>query len=280
MRRFQMVLTLLVLLLAGAAVQAQPTTPPPRAGADGKYASLLRVLPVPDDQAAYGEFNDWGHWTGNSYAGHDNLPPGYWVYLHPNWYIWRELAAAQREPRRWGPEQATGAPDTLEAGDLATAWASASPDGQEEWLELEYAEEIVPAAVIVHETFNPGALRRVTLSRADTEEVEVWSGKDPVAAGAAKGVAVIPVRADFPTRKLRLTLDSAAVPGWNEIDAVGLVDQNGVTHWAARATASSTYASDAVAEAPGEGIEERLARLEAELRELRQTLEGRRRIRR
>jgi hypothetical protein len=38
--------------------------------------------------------------------------------------------------------------------DLVTAWDSATPDGQDEWLLL------VPTAVLVHETYNPGALER------------------------------------------------------------------------------------------------------------------------
>src|SRR5258706_8055915 len=38
-------------------------------------------------------------------------------------------------PRRsWGPEQATGAPDTFSAGDISTAWASREPNAGAEWL--------------------------------------------------------------------------------------------------------------------------------------------------
>jgi hypothetical protein len=50
---------------------------------------------------------------------------------------------------------------------------------------------------------------------------------------------------DFPVRRIRIELDSMNVPGWNEIDAVGLVDDAGRTHWAARVTASSTWTSSA-----------------------------------
>src|SRR4030095_168257 len=40
--------------------------------------------------------------------------------------------------RSWGHEQATGAPDTAQAGDIQTAWASKNPDGGVEWLGLDY----------------------------------------------------------------------------------------------------------------------------------------------
>jgi hypothetical protein len=61
----------------------------------GKYQNLLRVVEAPAD-AAYGALHDYGHWDGTSYAGQDNLPTGYWVYVAPNWYIWGD--ETQRQP--------------------------------------------------------------------------------------------------------------------------------------------------------------------------------------
>ena len=40
----------------------------------------------------------------------------------------------------------------------------------------------------------------------------------------------------------RSYIESTRVKGWNEIDAVGLVDAQGNRQWAQKATASSTYA--------------------------------------
>ena len=61
-----------------------------RASVDGKYRKLLREIAVPADAQAYGTFNDYGYYDGDTWAGHKNLPPGYWVYVAPNWYIWAE----------------------------------------------------------------------------------------------------------------------------------------------------------------------------------------------
>jgi hypothetical protein len=58
------------------------------ASVNGKYYNLLIMLNVPQDQGGYGNFYDWGYYTGTSYAGYNNIPPGYWVYVYPNWYIW------------------------------------------------------------------------------------------------------------------------------------------------------------------------------------------------
>jgi hypothetical protein len=58
------------------------------ASVNGKYYNLLMTLNVPQDQASYGNFYDWGYYTGTSYAGYNNIPAGYWVYVYPNWYVW------------------------------------------------------------------------------------------------------------------------------------------------------------------------------------------------
>lgn len=64
------------------------------ASVNGKYQNLLMTLNVPGDQSKYGSFKDWGYWSGTTYAGYSNLPPGYWVYVYPNWYIWGSLASS------------------------------------------------------------------------------------------------------------------------------------------------------------------------------------------
>lgn len=59
-----------------------------KAAVDGKYKRLLEKIRVPQDLQTYGEFEDYGFWAGGSYAGQDNLPQGYWVYVYPNWFLW------------------------------------------------------------------------------------------------------------------------------------------------------------------------------------------------
>ena len=216
--------------------------PAPKAGPRGRYRTLLQKIEVPGDRASYGDFCDYGYYTGTSYAGHTNLPAGYWVYLYPHWYIYRDDATAAAQPRAWGPEQATGAPNTPQAGDIQTAWASATADGQKEWLELSYAQPVRPVGVLVCETYNPGALSAVSVFDADGKETRVWSGADPTSRECEKGVSAIPFQTSFAVARVRLYIDSPKVGGWNEIDAVGLLDEAGKTHWAIAATASSSYA--------------------------------------
>ena len=142
----------------------------------------------------------------------------------------------------WGPEQATGEPNTLMAGDLQTVWASATPDSQPEWLLLEYGDAVQPKAVVIHETFNPGAVNKVSVFDADGDEHVAWTGRDPTPRTSPKGISVIPVKVKFKTKRVKVYIDYPSVAGWNEIDAVGLRDADGKTHWAAKAEASTTFA--------------------------------------
>jgi hypothetical protein len=55
-------------------------------------------------------------------------------------------------------------------------------------------------------------------------------------------VSTIRIKTSYKVSRLRIYLDSPRVEGWNEIDAVGLMDQKEKVHWAVKAKASSSYA--------------------------------------
>jgi hypothetical protein len=242
-----------------------------KARAGGKYRMLLRQFKSPKDRLAADDFREMGLMRVPAYAGQTNLPAGYWVYVEPYWYVWRDLTAVPGPNRAWGPEQATGEPNTATSGDFGTAWASLTADSQDEWLLLEFEKPVVPAKVRVHATWNPGAVERLIVFRPDGSEAEVWFGRDPTTVEKGRGVSEIPVTVDFPTSRLLVHLRSREVRGWNEIDAVGLVDAAGKTHWAMAAEASSTAAGDreqAMAVALLR-TNQRMLLLEAELKELR-----------
>ena len=146
-----------------------------------------------------------------------------------------------RSVPNWSVFQAVGPPDTPGAGDIVTAWASATTDSQKEWLILDYEKAVIPTEVFVHETCNPGALERVSIFNEAGQEIPVWQGADPTAPGSSRGVSNIPIAANFKTSRVKIYLDSPRVPGWNEIDTVGLADNAGNTFWPVNASASSSY---------------------------------------
>ena len=89
---------------------------------------------------------------------------------------------AARPKRAWGPEQATGASDTSNAGDLTTAWAPLQPNAGTEWLYVGFQRVVVIAEVRIRETFNPGAVSKVVALVDDYgngNEQVLWEGQDP-----------------------------------------------------------------------------------------------------
>jgi hypothetical protein len=155
---------------------------------------------------------------------------------------WRaELERLRRPSTHWGVDEVIGAPNTTGFGDLHTAWASKTPDGQHEWLELEFAQSVIPQAVWIYETFNPGAVVKVTrIGMLGGEEV-LWEGTDPTPQGSPGGISKIPLASKRSVSRLKIYFDSPAVAGWNEVDAVGLVHGRSRIQWAERASASSSY---------------------------------------
>ncbi len=124
----------------------------------------------------------------------------------------------------WSARQATGKPDTETGGDNRTAWASKEADGGEEWIELIYEHSVRPTLLRVHETYNPGAVSKVEALDGDGRWRILWEGTDSTC--ESPGWLSLTFSApEFPTKTIRITLDSGRVSGWNEIDAVELVGE-------------------------------------------------------
>ena len=145
----------------------------------------------------------------------------------------------EQSKRGWGPEQITGPPDTDSAGDIQTAWASREPDAGWEWLWADFERPVPLAEVRIRETFNPGAISKVT-AMVNGQEVVLWEGT--AAGGQAPRDFVIPVSGNISARSVVVHLDTSRVQGWNEIDAVELVGRDGSRQWASAVNASSSYA--------------------------------------
>ncbi len=152
-----------------------------------------------------------------------------------------ELSQIQNVKTSWSIQQLLGPPDTAGFGDIVTAWASASADGQAEWIIAHFEEEVSPSQLHIYETYNPGAVNKVSVFTPLGNEVVVWQGTDPTPPTSAGGTSKIPLQTIWRTKKVKVYLDSPNVAGWNEIDAIGLLDQQGNTQWTRYAEASSSY---------------------------------------
>jgi hypothetical protein len=128
----------------------------------------------------------------------------------------------------------------MQSGDIFTAWAPREQDAGEEWLQLDYERSVDIAEVRVRETYNPGAISKVTAFLANGSEVTLWEGVEPKATAPVEMSFSIPQNVN--AKSVKVYLDTTRVPGWNEIDAVQIIGRDGSQQWAKQATASSTYA--------------------------------------
>jgi hypothetical protein len=151
--------------------------------------------------------------------------------LDPNGQ-WAATAFASSEYRLtdYSAARATGAPDVTRYGDSPLSWASRLADSGYEWLELTFSNAVPGVAVRVRQNYNPGAISKVELFDTSGAAVSVYSGPDTNTYPANQLSWFIArfTRTAQPVQRVRLTLDSARVRGWNEIDAVQLVTGPGV----------------------------------------------------
>lgn len=128
--------------------------------------------------------------------------------------------SSQYSEDSWSANKVLGPPDALPAGqDNASAWASAEADGGEEFIEVAFDGQHRMSGLDIYESFNPGAVSRVELLLAG-------GGRTLVQPAPGGQPASFRRRIDFACTAeavvaVRVTLDSAAAPGWNEIDAIG-----------------------------------------------------------
>lgn len=125
------------------------------------------------------------------------------------------------------PMQATGVPNVDRHADDSSSWATKEADAGIEWIELDYAKPVNATEIRIRQTFNPGAIIKVELFDESGTAHNVWQGPDmtsyPDNEIAWLNVAVETTQ--YKTQKVKITLATNAVDGWNEIDAVQLIGE-------------------------------------------------------
>ena len=96
------------------------------------------------------------------------------------------------------------------------------PDNDSEWLSVTFDEPVVPTLIRVHETYNAGSISKVEARDGEGAWRTLWEG-GAEACDTPRWFEVPVTSGTWLTREVRITIDSDAVPGWNEIDAVELV---------------------------------------------------------
>ena len=127
-------------------------------------------------------------------------------------------------PNEWGAKQTLGAPNVFPAyGDIQYAWSPTLADNPREYLELGFSNPAPVNFINIYETFNPGAIDTVYVKNpATTQWVRVYAENAMPAGDSSRVLNITFPVTGFAVSAIRIALNSAIVPGFNEIDAVGI----------------------------------------------------------
>lgn len=146
--------------------------------------------------------------------------------LAPANMVWASAAddfSSQYGTTDYAASQTTGVPDVYPSGaDEPKAWATLGLDDMNEYIVVSYANPVMAEAVWVYETYNPGAVKKITITTADGDKV-IYDNATPMAIGACAHIRAAATMTCSPISKVRVDLASDLVSGWNEIDAIGLL---------------------------------------------------------
>jgi hypothetical protein len=121
----------------------------------------------------------------------------------------------------YSPNQATGEPNVQTYSTTSQAWSSKTADSGIEWIELTFARPVHATAVRVRESSGSGAVIKIELFDEKGVAQTVWSGADPTK--ELNFLIAEFQKTTFKTNRVKLTLATNVVSGWNQIDAVQLV---------------------------------------------------------
>jgi outer membrane protein OmpA-like peptidoglycan-associated protein/Tol biopolymer transport system component len=129
--------------------------------------------------------------------------------------------------KQFGPDQVLGTPSKLPGtGSSGAAWAPAREDGGEEFIQVRFKDHIHVQQIAVGENFNPGSIVAIVLVDEANISYQVYTNPKP---GPIKGITgrmfnlIIP-KTEYKVAGLKLYLNTAAVKGSNQIDAIAVSD--------------------------------------------------------
>jgi hypothetical protein len=124
----------------------------------------------------------------------------------------------------WSANQVTGLPNVDKYGDDGNAWAPKTQDAGIEWLDVKFPKPVHATEIRVRESCGSGAVIKVELFDEQGVAHTAWAGNDPTT--ELNYLIVKLPKTDYKTDRVKVTLATNVIPGWNEIDAIQLVGKD------------------------------------------------------
>ncbi len=125
----------------------------------------------------------------------------------------------------FSPEKVLGEPNALPLGQISNdAWIP-KKEGPNEYIEIKFGKSLIARQVTVIENFNPGSVTKIELIDTRGTKHQVYENKNPgPLPDAFRTLTVTFSPGTYRTIGVGVTMNTKAVNGVNQIDAIGIAD--------------------------------------------------------
>ena len=127
--------------------------------------------------------------------------------------------------KQYKPEQVLGKPNKLPAtGSATTAWSPLTDDGGTEYIHVAFTKAQKAQQIAVAENFNPGSITKIEAYDSTGTAYLMYENSAPEAILTTQGrmfYHFFPMT-NYAVKSVKITLNTLAVPGSNQLDAIGI----------------------------------------------------------
>jgi hypothetical protein len=127
--------------------------------------------------------------------------------------------------KQYQPEQVLGKPNKLPAtGSATTAWSPLNDDGGTEYIQVAFSKAQKAQQIAVAENFNPGSISKIEAYDSSGTAYLIYENNAPEAILNTQGrmfYHFFPLT-NYAVKSVKITLNTLAVPGSNQLDAIGI----------------------------------------------------------
>ena len=133
--------------------------------------------------------------------------------------------SASGTKKQYKPEQVLGKPNKLPAtGSATTAWSPLNDDGGTEYIHVAFSKAQKAQQIAVAENFNPGSISKIEAYDSLGTSYLIYENTSPQAILNTQGRMFhhfFPMT-NYAVKSVKITLNTLAVPGSNQLDAIGI----------------------------------------------------------
>ena len=132
--------------------------------------------------------------------------------------------SSEYSTKEYSANQVLGKPNSITYGKSMTSWAQASDEAGKEFVKVGFATPMQVQQIVVMENLNPGSIAEIILYDETGKEYTVFKNGKPVSTGVpeARLFTHLIAKTYYKVSALKLVIQSDAVRGMNQIDAIGI----------------------------------------------------------